>query len=170
MIEIKNGLDYVLLGLLAWGTVHGFQVGFVMSAISLAGLVAAWLAAGRLTPEVIAWSQRFDLPADLPPLLLNLLVFVLLFFAARFLFQLAGLALHRLAGFGPLMIINRLAGAVFGLLRQGLILALCFGLLTPLLRSGYLPKVGQIIDESAIATTLLEGFYRLTPVLLQTIN
>lgn len=53
-------LDYMLLTLIILGGVRGFSAGFVRTAVSLAGFIAAWLLAGRLAPVGALWlDQRY---------------------------------------------------------------------------------------------------------------
>lgn len=53
-------LDYILLTLIILGLVRGFSAGFVRTAVSLAGFIAAWLVAGRLAPVGALWlDQRY---------------------------------------------------------------------------------------------------------------
>jgi membrane protein required for colicin V production len=111
-------VDWVLLAVLAASVVIGLVRGLVFECLSLAGWVVAWFAAQWSSP----WLAP-QLPFGTPGSGLNLgVAFVLAFLCALVVWALLSRLLRLLIHATPLSIPDRLLGAVFGLLRGGVLL------------------------------------------------
>ncbi|HEX6989467.1 MAG TPA: CvpA family protein [Bacillota bacterium] len=110
--------------------------------------------AGEPFPRLLAWGVA------------GALTFALLFAATRVAFVLVGRLLHSAFDAGPLRLLNRLAGAVFGTVRNLLVAALVLGLLAPAAVIGSLAGFGGLMDTSAYAPMLLRLFYMVSPWML----
>lgn len=126
-------VDWALLAVLLASVVVGLVRGFVFELLSLLGWVAAWFAAQWFAPQVAPW-----LPIGTPGSALNLgAAFALTFLLALVLWTLAARLIRLLLHATPLSLPDRLLGALFGVLRGGvLLLALAVVVaLTPAARS-----------------------------------
>jgi membrane protein required for colicin V production len=112
-------LDWALLAVLLLSVIVGLWRGLVFEILSLAGWVAAFIAAQWCTPSVAPW-----LPFGVPGSALNFaLAFAITFVVALLLWAIASKLIRLLVHATPLQPIDRLLGAVFGLVR-GLVLLL----------------------------------------------
>lgn len=91
------------------------------------------------------------------------LTFLALLILTRLAFALLGRLLHGLMDMGPLLPLNRLAGAVFGALRNLAVAALALGVLAPTAVLAGFGWVGAAVESSAYAPILLQIFYRISP-------
>ncbi|WP_157667715.1 CvpA family protein [Comamonas serinivorans] len=125
-----NGLDLALLGVLLWSALVGAWRGLVFEVVSLASwvlaLMAAWLFADSVA-RALPWQ-------DLPPGVLHGLGFGLVLLGVRLVLKLLALALRSVIQGSVLSGMDRGLGAVFGMLRGGLLLGLVslVVLMTPL--------------------------------------
>lgn len=111
-------LDWTLLAVLAFSVVVGLVRGFVFECLSLAGWVVAWFAAQWGAPQV-----ALQLPVGAPGSALNVgAAFALSFVAALIVWTLLSRLVRLLIHATPLSLPDRLLGAVFGLLRGGVLL------------------------------------------------
>ena len=111
-------LDWTLLAVLAFSVVVGLVRGFVFECLSLAGWVVAWFAAQWGAPQV-----AMQLPVGSPGSALNVgAAFALSFVAALIVWTLLSRLVRLLIHATPLSLPDRLLGAVFGLLRGGVLL------------------------------------------------
>ncbi len=113
-----NWVDWLLLAVLVASVLIGLVRGLVFELLSLAGWVVAWFAAQWATPIVARW-----LPASPAGSTLDLaaafgLAFVAVLIAWSLLAKLIRLLLHAT----PLSLPDRLLGALFGVLRGGVLL------------------------------------------------
>lgn len=117
-------IDIILAALLLFGFVRGLFKGLFVEVASLLALVLgvygaihfSGFAAGFLEPKV-DWNEKT----------INIVAFAITFVVIVLVIGLAGKALTKLADFAALGIINKLAGAVFGALKIGLILSVLLG-------------------------------------------
>ena len=114
-----GGLDWALLAVLLLSVIVGLWRGLVFELLSLAGWVAAFIAAQWFAPTVAPW-----LPLGTPGSALNFaLAFAVTFVVALLIWAMASKLVRLLIHATPLQPIDRLLGAVFGLVR-GLVLLL----------------------------------------------
>ena len=113
-------LDIALITLLILGMVRGFIRGLFVEVASLISLIAGVYGAfhfsnfaAEFLKEKVDWSENN----------INIIAFVTTFIIIVLLISLAGKALTKIADFAMLGLINKLAGALFGGLKVGLILS-----------------------------------------------
>ncbi|MBX3608174.1 MAG: CvpA family protein [Piscinibacter sp.] len=149
-------VDLVLAAVLLISVVIGLWRGVVFEVLSLLGWVAAWFAAQWFAPQVAQW-----LPVGAPGSALNLgAAFALTFIGALIAWTLAARLIRLLLHATPLSLVDRLLGAVFGVLR-GVVLLLALAVvvgLTPWAKS----SSWQQARGAAWLTAALHG---LTPLL-----
>ena len=150
-------LDWALLAVLVLSVIVGLWRGLVFEILSLAGWIAAFVAAQWFAPDVVPW-----LPFGAPGSALNFaLAFAVTFVVALLLWAIASKLIRLLVHATPLQPIDRLLGAVFGLVR-GLVLLLVVTtlvLLTPA-RSSAAWKQSQ---GAAWLTALFHGLRPMLP-------
>jgi membrane protein required for colicin V production len=113
-------IDIILGALILFGLVRGFLKGLFVEVASLAALIAGVygaihfsnFAAAFLT-EKVSWDEKY----------INIVAFAITFILIVLAIALAGKALTKLANFAALGIINKIAGAIFGGLKIGVILS-----------------------------------------------
>jgi membrane protein required for colicin V production len=113
-------IDIVLLGFLLLGLVRGFLKGFFVEVASLVALIAGIYGAihfsyyaAEMLMEKVDWDEKT----------INVVAFVITFIVIVLVIALAGKALTKLADFAALGIVNKLLGALFGVLKMALILS-----------------------------------------------
>ncbi len=149
-------VDWTLLGVLVLSAAVGLWRGLVFEVLSLAGWVAAYIAAQAFAPAAAA-----VLPIGTPGSALNQgAAFVLVFLAALIVWALASKLLRMVIHATPLQLVDRVLGGGFGVLR-GLVLLLAVTtavVLTPTARS----SAWQQSHGADWLTSVLQG---LKPVL-----
>lgn len=111
-------VDGVLLAVLLVSLAVGVWRGLVFEVLSLLGWLAAYIAAQAVSPTVATW-----LPLGVPGSALNHgAAFAITFIGALLLWALVSRLLRALIHATPLQAIDRVLGAVFGLLRGAIVL------------------------------------------------
>ncbi len=116
-----NWLDWLLLGILAWAAIQGFQRGFIIELASLVALVAGIWAA-------VHFSDRFAAAVGIDAEN-TALAFLLTFLAVLLVVHLLARFLTTLIDIAQLGVPNKLAGIVFGMLRSAFSLSVALNLL-----------------------------------------
>ena len=111
-------VDWTLLAVLAASVVVGMLRGFVFECLALAGWVVAWFAAQWVAPQL---APHLPVGTGSPSLKLAA-AFALSFVAAMLAWALVARLVRLLIQATPLSVPDRLLGAVFGLLRGGVLL------------------------------------------------
>ena len=113
-------IDIILAALILFGVVRGFMKGLFVEIASLAALIAGVYGAihfsnfaAAFLMEKVSWDEKY----------INIVAFAITFILIIFAIALAGKALTKLADFAALGILNKIAGAVFGGLKIGVILS-----------------------------------------------
>lgn len=119
-----NGLDILLLAILAVFLFLGFRKGLLKEIVGMIGLVVAFLAAMRLTKAAAGLFPGLSIPGR------EALAFLVLLVGVFLVFQLLGFLLRKLIKASPLAILDRLGGVALGLLKGGLLLSICLLVLT----------------------------------------
>jgi membrane protein required for colicin V production len=132
-----NGVDLILVLVLALFGLRGFFRGLFREILSVAGLIAGFMLAVAFLQPVAAYAAGFW---KMPPLILKGLIFVLIFFLVYFLFNLVGWLLHRSERLLFLKTVNRAGGVAMGLAKGAAIVALVIFFLSD---AAWLPKTGQ---------------------------
>lgn len=113
-----NPVDWIFLAVLLLSVVVGVWRGLVFEVLSLLGWVVAYVAAQWFSPSVAPY-----IAVGTPGGGLNLAVsFALTFLAVLIVWALASRLVRMLVGASPLSGLDRLLGALFGLLRGALLL------------------------------------------------
>jgi membrane protein required for colicin V production len=150
-------VDAVLAGVLLLSVIVGVMRGVVFELLSLAGWVAAWFAAQWLAPQVAP-----HVPVGAQGSALNHgAAFALTFIAALIVWGLAARLVRLLIRATPLSPLDRLLGAMFGLVRGAVLLlavATVIGF-TPLVKSA----AWQQSRGAAILNAVLQGLLPLLP-------
>ncbi len=149
-------LDWVLLGVLLLSAVVGLWRGLVYEVLSLAGWIVAYFAAQLIAPAVAP-----SLPIGAPGSALNVgAAFAAAFVVVLIAWALAAKLVRALLHATPLSSIDRLLGAVFGVLRGGVLLLVVATLvaLTPM-------KASAAWQQSQVAKQLQSALRELKPLL-----
>lgn len=119
-----NPFDAVVLGVALVGLATGFSAGLLRSLATILAYVIAAPVALAIAPAIVNWlNTRAVLPADKAPLLLSLVPFITLIVIAVMLGTLMRAAVGSATG-GRTMFIDRVLGALLGLVRIGLLAVL----------------------------------------------
>ncbi len=118
VMDAIGWVDIALIAILALSVAVGIVRGFVFEVMSLLGWLAAWVAAQWFAPSV-APHLPFGEPGSATQYAAAV---VLTFIAALVVWTLLARLIRLVVHATPLSLIDRLLGAVFGLLRGGLVL------------------------------------------------
>lgn len=115
-----NYLDIILGILLVLGLLKGLKNGFFVELASLVGLIAGIYGAIHFSYYAVDFlSERVDWSDDT----INLVAFAITFLIIVIVISIAGRLLTQIANFAMLGIVNKLLGAVFGVLKTAFILS-----------------------------------------------
>ncbi len=113
-------IDIILVAFLGFGLVRGFMKGFFVEIASLVALIAGIYGAihfsfyaAEMLMGYVDWDEKT----------INVVAFAITFIVIILVIALAGKALTKLADFAALGILNKLLGALFGVLTMALILS-----------------------------------------------
>ena len=117
---MNYGIDIILLLCLGWGAYKGFKKGFIIqSFVILALVLAIWggfAFSGQLEPFMKKHFQMSELAC-------HIISFVVVFLLILILVYVSGYLVSEVVSAMTLGLINRLAGATFGILANALILS-----------------------------------------------
>lgn len=156
-----NVIDVILAVILLYGLIHGFFRGFFAELASLVAFVAgiygavyfSYLVSDFLS-ERVSWNIQF----------VNLIAFAITFILIVFVVSLAGKFLTNLANFAALGILNKLLGAVFGLITVAFITSVV------IMFFGATNEDIEVVDEETLEDSVLYGPVRIiAPTLLPSI-
>lgn len=172
-----NGLDWVLLLLIAGGVIRGYRKGLILQAFSLVGAIFALLAAYRFSGDFSrVLMERFPLPEEMGGGLIGLLpiegilyrviAFILLFVGVKILVKiLISIIARLLTGLFDVPVlsqINRFGGVLLNLIQVFLILFIGVHLIN------FLPwETGR---EAIRGSFVCQGVLKLTPDLSEQIG
>lgn len=124
-----NYVDIVLGAILAFGVYRGFTRGFVISVFGALALFAGIYGGIHFSDYVAEWlTDSFDLTAEWIPFASFLLTFLAIIIAIHLL----GKAITQALKMAMLGLVNKLAGAFFGLFKMALIVSVSLLILHPL--------------------------------------
>lgn len=153
-----NYVDIVLCIPLIWGLYKGLSKGLIIEVASLVALALGIWGGIRFSDYASSFlANFFDLQTDYLPIIAFALTFIVIVIGV---FTLAKL-LERVINMASLKMINKLAGALFGILKFGLILSVLLMIVDAFdERSGFLPmemKHESLLYEpvSNIAPTII---------------
>jgi membrane protein required for colicin V production len=148
-----NTLDIILAIILAFGLIRGFFKGFIVEVASLAALVLGIYGAVYFSYILSDYIKGYS---DWDPSVLQLVSFAGTFLIIVILISLAGKLMTKLAENIALGILNKLMGAVFGLLKVAMILSI--GLLVFSKLNNSMPFVEKIKVENSILYEPVKNF------------
>ncbi len=140
-----NTLDIILTAILLFGLVRGLMKGFFVEVTSLVALALglygaihfSYIAANYLKDSV-SWSEKY----------IQIIAFAITFVIIVILISFTGKILTKIADAAALGIVNKIFGAVFGVLKMGLILSVVLIIFSKLNRA--LPFVSEANLEASI--------------------
>lgn len=126
-------VDYIILGGLAFFLVKGYFKGLINQVMSIAGMISGLIIAWKFYPLVSQFGTDLGIPETVSMVISFILIYAAVVFIAKFL----GKILHKLAKALFLGWVNRLAGALFGLIEGLLLITILLVLIsfTPLNRT-----------------------------------
>ena len=154
-----NWLDLVILVLIAIPTLIGLKIGIIKAVLSLAGVIVGVILAGRF--YVALAEQLTFIPQES---LAKIVAFAIIFFVVMIIAGVLASVLKWLASIVMLGWVNRLGGAVFGLVLGAIF---CSTLLAIWVK--FLGIAGPIA-ESGLATLLLDRFPMVLALLPEEFN
>lgn len=120
-----NLLDIILTVLLLFGLVRGFMNGLFVEIASLLALILGVFGAihfsaytASLFEDKVDWDENY----------VNIIAFAITFVVIVLAIGLAGKALTKLANFAFLGVVNKILGAIFGMLKIGLIASIALNI------------------------------------------
>jgi len=120
-------LDIILLVPIAWYTYKGFSKGLIIELATLVGLLLGIYIAGNFSFYTADFLRdKFDFHSQY----MNIISFTITFIGVVILVMLFGKSLEKVVNLLMLSFINKLAGAVFGMLKISFILSILIFILT----------------------------------------
>lgn len=141
-----NVVDIILAVILLYGLVRGFFRGFFAELASLVAFIAGIYIAvyfSHILSDFLSERVSWDIHV------VNLIAFAITFILVVFLISLAGKFLTQIANFAMLGIINKLFGAVFGLLKVAFIVSVI------MMFFGATNEKIDIVEEETLETSIL---------------
>ncbi|PKL75418.1 MAG: hypothetical protein CVV27_15465 [Candidatus Melainabacteria bacterium HGW-Melainabacteria-1] len=154
-------LDWLIIALLAYNIVSGLFSGFLRSLVNLVALVASYLLTPYVKGPLAALAQAtFQLPDYLALPLGTFLAWTLIYVVISGL----GMLVSKFINMTPLMLVDRLAGAAFGLLISALLILVPLAAVQPLPFLSTMPALQQTLKASMMVQALQPaiGFVRTT--------
>jgi len=152
-----NVLDIVLGSLLLFGLIRGYYKGLFVELASLAALILGIYGAihfsdfaAEFLENHVDWTEKY----------INIVAFAITFIIIVIVIAMAGKALTKLADFAALGLLNKLLGAVFGVIKIGLILSVVLIVIERANKS--IPYTSEVDLEESI---LYNPVKSLTPIL-----
>ncbi|AII57447.1 colicin V production CvpA [Dehalococcoides mccartyi] len=142
-----NWLDIVLLIALGAQTVSGFFTGLILNFLHLVGLIIGIILAGRFYPTVAEWLSFISSPEWA-----NIIAFLLVLMAIWVTTTIIAKLLDTIIKPTFLNWVNRLGGAIFGLLVSSIFTAALLAIWVKFFGSA------SVITDSAVAQILLDKF------------
>lgn len=156
-----NFLDILLGSLLLFGLVRGLIKGLFVEVASLVALIAGVFGAihfsnfaAEFLMDRVTWNEKT----------VNLVAFASTFIIIVFAISLAGKALTKLADFAALGFLNKFLGALFGVLKIGLILSIVLMVFSKMNKT--IPLIGE---EDIKDSVLFEPVKSLAPMIFPNI-
>lgn len=150
-------IDIILVAFLGLGLVRGFLKGFFVEIASLVALVAGIYGAihfsfyaAEILIEHVDWDEKT----------INIAAFAITFIVIVLVIALAGKALTKLANFAALGILNKLLGALFGVVKMALILSVLLNVFNVMNTT-----ITFVDDEHTKDATLYEPVKSLAPMI-----
>ena len=137
-----NPFDILMLTILAYGLIRGVFRGLVREIASIVGVLGGFYAAYSYYPHaarlISAWISN--------PAYLNILSYMAIFSAVVIIVGILAVVIKYLLNIAYLGWVDRVCGAVFGLLKGALVVCVLFIVLT-----AFLPKGAPFVRDAALA-------------------
>ena len=123
MNYIIDGIIFLCLG---WGAYKGFKKGFIIQSFVIIALILGIWGGFALSGKVEPFLQK---QLNMGELACSIVAFIIVFFTVLILVYTSGYLVTKVANATALGLINRLAGAAFGIFANVLVLSVIIGLL-----------------------------------------
>ncbi len=131
-------IDLIILLCLGWGAYKGFKKGFIIQSFAIIALVLAIWGGFALTGMFEPFLQKHFNMSDLA---CSIVSFVIIFLFILILVYTSGYLVSKMASAATLGMVNRLAGAAFGIFANALILSVIIVLLNRINeKKNFMPK------------------------------
>lgn len=158
-----NFLDIILIVLLLLGLIRGFSRGLFVELASLIALLAGVYGAihfsnyaATFLENHVEWEQKY----------ITAVAFAITFFIIVLVITLAGKALTKLADFAMLGILNKILGALFGLMKTAFILSILLVILEKISPTLLLISE-ETQEESALYLPIYDFAPSIFPILIE---
>ena len=161
-----NLLDIILAVLLLFGLVRGFMNGLFVEIASLLALIVGIFGAihfstftATLFEDKVDWDDNY----------VSIVSFAITFVVIVVVIGLAGKALTKLANFAFLGLVNKILGAIFGMLKIGLMVSIALNIFTNL--NDTIPFMDKKdIDESILYEPVVSISTKLYPAIKEKVD
>jgi len=116
-----NLLDFLILIPVVWGCIRGFSKGLIIELATLIGMIVGILAAWYFSADLTAWLKDYF---SFGPTVTRMISYALIFLAVMLVFWIIGKIITKVVDLVMLGWLNKLLGAVFGLLKGVIVAAL----------------------------------------------
>ncbi len=137
-----NPFDILIVTVLAYGLIRGVFRGLVREISSIVGVLGGFYAAYTYYPHVAAWMSGWISN----PAYLNILSYLVIFSIVVGIVGILAVIIKYLLNIAYLGWVDRVCGALFGLLKGGLVSCVLFIVLT-----AFLPKGAPLIKNAALS-------------------
>ncbi|MGB0422908.1 MAG: CvpA family protein [Flavobacteriales bacterium] len=142
-----NAIDLILIIPLAWAAYKGFKKGFIIEIFSLLALFAGVYGGIHFSDGVANW---LDQTIQIKEKYLPVVSFAVTFIGVVVLVFYLGKLIEKAINMAAMKPLNKLAGALFSVLKYGLIMSVILGFLLPINKNLDLIKQSTI-NESVLA-------------------
>lgn len=137
-----NSLDILIITILAYGLIRGIFRGLIREISSIIGVLGGFYAAYTYYPLV----ANLISPWISNPAYLNILSYLVLFAGVVIIVSVLAVVIKYLLNIAYLGWVDRISGALFGMLKGGLVICVLFIALT-----AFLPKGAPLIQQSTLS-------------------
>jgi membrane protein required for colicin V production len=137
-----NSFDILILTILAFGLIRGVFRGLIREISAIVGVLGGFYAAYSYYPQV----SKLLSPWISEPAYLNILSYLILFSTVVIVINILAVVIKYLLNIAYLGWADRFCGALFGMLKGGLVICVVFIALT-----AFLPKGAALIKKSTLA-------------------
>lgn len=150
-----NVLDGLIIIIVGWNLIRGFNKGFVEEVLSIIGIIFSIYAAYIFAPQVT--KLLIKRPDQTTVILSGISIFAILFVVSKY----VAFHINRKINKTPLGIFNNILGFFFGIIRGWLIASVAVFLVAVLTPDGYLIKKSSL---GGIAVPVVDRLIKFAPV------
>ncbi|GAB6905249.1 conserved membrane hypothetical protein [Desulfosarcina cetonica] len=137
-----NPFDILIVTILAYGLIRGIFRGLVRELASIVGVLGGFYAAYTYYPQMASLLA----PWISSPIYLNILSYLIIFSLVVIVVSILAVVVKYLLNIAYLGWLDRVSGALFGVLKSGLVICVLFIVLT-----AFLPKGAPLIRNASLA-------------------